>query len=69
MLLTNGYRLVDAAANKGPGGDATAVAYISQNAGSMFTATTVEYNSPFLYGNKDGSLKPEQRALPGEIVV
>jgi hypothetical protein len=33
MLLANGYRLVDAAASKGPGGDAVAVAYISQNAG------------------------------------
>ncbi|WP_153074164.1 hypothetical protein [Paraburkholderia bonniea] len=34
MLLANGYRLVDAAASKGPGGDATAVAYISENGGS-----------------------------------
>ena len=33
MLLANGYRLVDAAVSKGPGGDATAVAYISQNSG------------------------------------
>jgi len=67
MLLANGYRLVDSAASKGPGGDATAVAFISQNAGGMFTATTAEYNSPFLYGNKDGSLTPEQRALPGAV--
>ncbi|ABE30118.1 hemagluttinin repeat family protein [Paraburkholderia xenovorans LB400] len=67
MLLANGYRLVDAAASKGPGGDATAVAFISQNAGGMFTATSAEYNSPFLYGNKDGSLTPEQRALPGAV--
>jgi filamentous hemagglutinin len=65
MLLGNGYRLVDAAASKGPGGDATAVGFISQNGGSLFKATPAEYNSPFLYGNKDGSLTPEQRALPG----
>ncbi|MDR6407759.1 hemagglutinin repeat-containing protein [Paraburkholderia terricola] len=67
MLLANGYRLVDAAASKGPGGDTTAVAFISQNSGNMFTATAAEYNSLFLYGNKDGSLTPEQRALPGAI--
>ncbi|MEM5434493.1 hemagglutinin repeat-containing protein [Paraburkholderia diazotrophica] len=65
MLLANGYRLVDAAASKGPGGDATAVAYISQNAGNLFTATPAEYNNPLLGGNKDGSLTPEQKALPG----
>ncbi|WP_156441775.1 hemagglutinin repeat-containing protein [Burkholderia sp. MSMB1078WGS] len=65
MLLANGYRLVDAAASKGPGGDATAVAYISQNGGGLFHATSAEYNSPFLSGNKDGTLTPEQRALPG----
>ncbi|AHB08334.2 hypothetical protein U875_07635 [Pandoraea pnomenusa 3kgm] len=67
MLLANGYRLVDASASKGPGGDAVAVAYIGKNAGSMFTATAAEYKNPFLYGNKDGSLTPEQRALPGAI--
>ncbi|WP_174434441.1 hemagglutinin repeat-containing protein [Burkholderia metallica] len=67
MLLANGYRLVDAAASKGPGGDATAVAYISQNGGGLFHATSAEYNSPFLSGNKDGSLTPEQRALPGAV--
>ncbi|MGF6762891.1 hypothetical protein P3T24_003212 [Paraburkholderia sp. GAS33] len=65
MLLANGYRLVDAAASKGPGGDATAVAFISQNSNGLFTATPAEYNSPFLYGNKNGSLTPEQNALPG----
>ncbi|MBY8608325.1 hemagglutinin repeat-containing protein [Burkholderia arboris] len=67
MLLANGYRLVDAAASKGPGGDATAVAYISQNGGGLFHATSAEYNSPFLSGNKDGSLTSEQRALPGSV--
>jgi filamentous hemagglutinin len=65
MLLANGYRLVDAAASNGPGGDPIAVAYISKNAGSLFSATSAEYNSPFLYGNKDGSLTPEQLAMPG----
>lgn len=65
MLLANGYRLVDAAASKGPGGDATAVAFISENSNGLFTATPAEYNSPFMYGNKDGSLTPEQNALPG----
>lgn len=33
----------------------------------MFHATSAEYNSPFLSGNKDGSLTPEQRALPGSV--
>ncbi|HEY1999699.1 MAG TPA: hypothetical protein VGH41_21640, partial [Paraburkholderia sp.] len=65
MLLANGYRLVDSAASKGPSGDATAVAFISQNSNGLFTATPAEYNSPFMYGNKDGSLMPEQNALPG----
>ncbi|SIT41615.1 Filamentous haemagglutinin family outer membrane protein (fragment) [Paraburkholderia piptadeniae] len=67
MLLASGYRLVDAAASKGPGGDRYATAFISQNARSLFTATTADYNNPFLYGNKDGSLTPEQRALPGAV--
>jgi filamentous hemagglutinin len=53
--------------SKGSGGDAAAVAFISQNAGSLFTATTTECKSPFLHGNKDDSLTPEQRALPGAV--
>ncbi|OXC76874.1 Large exoproteins involved in heme utilization or adhesion [Caballeronia sordidicola] len=65
MLLANGYRLVDAAASKGPGGDVTAVQFISENASGMFRAASAEYNSPFLYGNADRSLSPEQQALPG----
>ncbi|CAN0624684.1 membrane protein of unknown function [Burkholderia multivorans] len=64
MLLANGYRLVDAAASKGPGGDQVAVAYISSNAGGLFQKDQY-YNDPFKYGNKDGSLTPEQEALPG----
>ena len=70
MLLGDGYRMVDASANKGPGvagpaGDAAAVSFIAQNANGLFNATPVEYNSPFLNGNKDGSLTQEQAALPG----
>lgn len=69
MLLASGYRIVDAAASAGPAPDGNkyATAFISQNAGGMFTATPAEYNSPFLYGNADHSLTPEQRALPGAI--
>lgn len=64
MLLGNGYRLVDAAASKGPGGDKYAVAYISQNGGSLFS-TSDDYYKPFLSGGKGGQLTPEQAALPG----
>ncbi len=67
MLLANGYRIVDAVASKGPGGDPVAIAYISHNAGNLFSATTAQYNNPFLNGNPDGSLTPEQRALPGAV--
>jgi len=40
MLLGDGYRMVDAAANKGPGvagpaGDAVAVSFLAQNAGNF----------------------------------
>ncbi|WDD93023.1 hypothetical protein Bsp3421_003068 [Burkholderia sp. FERM BP-3421] len=66
MLLATGYRLVDAVASKGPGGDLVAVAYISSNAGGMFQKDQY-YNDPFKFGNKDGSLTPEQKALPGAI--
>ena len=65
MLLANGYRIVDAAASKGPGGDSVAINYISQYAGNLFSKTPEEYNKPFLYGNANGSLTPEQLALPG----
>ncbi|MCX5543526.1 cell surface protein, partial [Paraburkholderia sp. CNPSo 3076] len=67
MLLASGYRLVDAAASAGPAPDGNqyATAFISQNGGSMFRAAPTEYNSPFLYGNADHSLSPEQQALPG----
>lgn len=59
--------MVDAVASKGPGGDPIAAAYISEHGGDMFRATPGEYKDPFLYGNKDLSLKPEQRALPGSL--
>eukprot|EP01022_Parablepharisma_sp_SALTPOND_P000586 TRINITY_DN1031_c0_g1_i2.p1 TRINITY_DN1031_c0_g1~~TRINITY_DN1031_c0_g1_i2.p1 ORF type:complete len:2482 (+),score=739.97 TRINITY_DN1031_c0_g1_i2:3125-10570(+) len=66
ILLGDGYRLVDAAANKGPGilgpaGDAVAVSYIALNAGDLFKVTPAEYNNP---GPLGGPLKPEQAALP-----
>ncbi|WGS49990.1 hypothetical protein LFL96_00285 [Paraburkholderia sp. D15] len=64
MLLANGYRLVDSDASKEPGGNAVAVAFISANAGNMFTATPNEYKNPDLYGNADHSLTPEQKAFP-----
>jgi filamentous hemagglutinin len=67
MLLGTGYRMVDEMASKGPGGDPLAAAYISEHGGNMFRATTGEYKDPFLYGNADLSLTPEQRALPGAI--
>ncbi|MGF6553309.1 hypothetical protein [Paraburkholderia youngii] len=69
MLLASGYRLVDASASAGPApaGSQYATAFISQNAGSMFTATAAEYKSPFMYGNNDGSRTPEQNALPGAV--
>ncbi|MCP2087412.1 UNVERIFIED_ORG: filamentous hemagglutinin [Paraburkholderia sediminicola] len=68
MLLANGYRLVDAAANQGPGGNSVAVAYISQNANGLFVKDQY-YNNPFMFGNKDDSLTPEQLALPGAIAT
>ncbi len=66
MLLGIGYRMVDAAASKGPGiagpaNDAIAVSFISQNAGPLFKATAAEYHHP---GKLGGPLTPEQRALP-----
>ncbi|WP_321894028.1 hypothetical protein [Paraburkholderia tropica] len=67
MLLASGYRMVDAAASAGPAldGGKYATAFISQNASGMFRATAAEYNNPFLNGNADYSLSPEQQALPG----
>jgi filamentous hemagglutinin len=59
--------MVDAVASKGPGGEPTAAAYISEYGEATFRATPGEYKDPFLYGNKDLSLTPEQRALPGSI--
>ncbi|CAB3789742.1 hypothetical protein LMG28138_02874 [Pararobbsia alpina] len=67
ILLANGYIRVDQAAASGPGYDATAAQYITQYAGSLFTATHAEYKNPLLNGNANGSLTPEQLALPGAV--
>lgn len=67
MLLASGYRIVDAVASKGPGGDATATSFISRNGGGLFSATNAEYNNPLLNGFANGALTPEQRALPGAV--
>ncbi len=64
MLLASGYRLVDDMASKGPGGDKYAVAFISQNSGSLFTATPAERADP---GKLGGPLTPEQAGLPGAV--
>jgi hypothetical protein len=63
MLLASGYQLVDAAAGAAPDGTKYATAFISQNENGMFFATSAEFNSPFLYGNANHSLTPEQMAL------
>lgn len=62
MLLANGYRIVDAVASKGPGGDKYAVAYISAKAGALFHAPWAEYNDASLNGT--AGLTPEQAAMP-----
>jgi filamentous hemagglutinin len=73
ILLGDGYRMVDAAANQGRGvigspmNDSVATQFISANAGDLFKATPAEYNSPFLNGNANGTLTPEQAALPGAV--
>jgi len=61
MLLANGYCLVDAAASKRPGGDITAVQFISENTSGMFRATSTEYNSPFLYGMLIARCRPSNK--------
>ncbi|MWL89105.1 hypothetical protein [Cupriavidus sp. SW-Y-13] len=61
MLLASGYRLVDDMASKGVAGDKYAVAFISANAGSLFSATAEERRDP---GPLGGPLTPEQRAMP-----
>ncbi|AJC20752.1 hypothetical protein RO07_10220 [Pandoraea pulmonicola] len=67
MLLANGYIRVDAkAASGGAGYDATAAQYLTENAGGLFVKDQY-YNSPFMFGNKDGTPTPEQLALPGAV--
>ena len=61
MLLATGYRLVDDMASKGVAGDKYAVAFISANAGSLFSSTPEERRDP---GPLGGSLTPEQKAMP-----
>ncbi|WP_205974183.1 hypothetical protein [Paraburkholderia sp. Tr-20389] len=62
MLLANGYRLVDDMASKGPGGNSTAIQFISQNANGLFTAPPAERANP---GTLSSNLAPEQKALNG----
>jgi len=63
MLLSGGYRLVDAVANKAPGADRAATEFISMHGGDLFSATDAERRNTTLYGNTDGSPTPEQRAI------
>ncbi len=61
MLLANGYRLVDDMASKGPGGNVTAIHYISEHGGDLFSASAAERANP---GSLGGALTPEQIAMP-----
>ncbi|MCP3715801.1 hypothetical protein [Paraburkholderia sp. CNPSo 3281] len=61
LLLGNGLRLVDSAASNVPGANATAIAYISQNANGLFKKDS-NYNNPFV-NNATGSHTPEQNSL------
>ncbi|MDK2658267.1 hemagglutinin repeat-containing protein [Cupriavidus sp. LEh21] len=63
LLLSGGYRLVDAAASKAPGADPVATEYISAKSGSLFSATDAERRNPASFGNTNGSPAPEQTAL------
>ncbi|WP_371748166.1 hypothetical protein [Cupriavidus sp. AcVe19-6a] len=63
LLLSGGYRLVDAAASKVLGADPVATEYISANSGNLFSATDAERRNPALFGNTNGTPSPEQIAL------
>ncbi len=63
MLLANGYRLVDAAASKGQGGDALAMAYVSWKVRGLFQKDQY-YIDSFRFGSKDGS--PTSERCDGE---
>ncbi|WP_392397933.1 hemagglutinin repeat-containing protein [Ralstonia mojiangensis] len=65
MLLGSGYRLVDAQAAGGPGGNVTATQFINDKGGSLFKATETDYKDPLKGGNANGTPSPEQFALPG----
>ncbi|CAG4926267.1 hemagglutinin repeat-containing protein [Paraburkholderia gardini] len=71
MLLANGYIQVDSAAASGPGFNAVAAQYITQQTQGtgLFTATPTEIANPQLGGNPDGTPTPEQYALPGGTAV
>lgn len=65
-LLSAGYAIVDAAAEKGGKSDEVAKQFIAQNkTADLFNATTAERLDFKLNGNKDGSWTPEQQARFG----
>ncbi|WP_254073726.1 hypothetical protein [Burkholderia sp. S171] len=64
LLLGNGLRLVDSAAASVPGGNAAAVAFISQYAPTnLFYATPADRGKPLLGANSNGAPTPAQNAL------
>ena len=65
-LLSAGYAVTDTAASLAGKSDETAKQFIAQAAPStLFTATPAQRANPFLGGNADGSLSPEQQARFG----
>jgi filamentous hemagglutinin len=65
-LLSAGYAVVDAAAERGGKSDELAKRFIAENkTAGLFSASAAERNDPFLNGNKDGSWTPEQQARYG----
>ncbi|MED5596360.1 two-partner secretion domain-containing protein [Janthinobacterium sp. P210006] len=72
-LLSAGYAVVDDHAGRAGKSDEVAKQYISEKKPKeLFVATAAERANPFLNGNKDNSLSPEQQArfgakTPGEF--
>ncbi|WP_181459119.1 deaminase domain-containing protein [Herbaspirillum rubrisubalbicans] len=65
-LLSAGYAIVDAAAEKAGRSDESAKQFIAANkTPGLFVASYSERNNPFINGNKDGSWTPEQQARFG----
>ncbi|WP_311434959.1 hemagglutinin repeat-containing protein [Herbaspirillum huttiense] len=65
-LLSAGYAIVDAAAEKAGRSDESAKQFIAANKSpGLFIASYSERNNPFINGNKDGSWTPEQQARFG----